>query len=306
MQCANFSFLLLKPPLWLQYIHFRCTGIKTKVFLRCHIEHNGGHVICRAGGTGLPWGWLPWAAGIRSVLCHVDWPHKHSMTCHRCCCGCRDVSEDIENCSTSDDKKHYSFLLHSEVHNIPEHQFFFELEVNWASVMGIWVKRNVLGNLPIPSTQATPDESWVALSHDYMWASQRQNTSLIVTGGKWLGLLVKCFEIIFSFSSHKSTYSSITNSQMTSLFVLSYLTLYTESVCIICMDLRWERKIQFSFYSNSWMWLWHRKLKTKDPKRSTESYLICTSFILFRLFIRYLSQRANLSPLSFPPVAFFV
>lgn len=82
-----------------------------------------GHVICRAGGTRLPWGWLPWVAWITPSLCHLAWPHKCFMSCHRLCRGCRDASEDIENCSTSDDKKHYSFLLHSEICNIPEHQF---------------------------------------------------------------------------------------------------------------------------------------------------------------------------------------
>lgn len=84
-----------------------------------------GHVICKAGGTRLPWGWLLWAAWIRSFLYQMAWPHKRFMSCHRCHCACRHVSENIENCSTSDDKKHYSFLLHSEVHNIPEHQFFW-------------------------------------------------------------------------------------------------------------------------------------------------------------------------------------
>lgn len=78
-----------------------------------------GHVICRAGGTRLPWVWLPWAAWIRPSLCHLAWSYKCFMSCHRCCCGCRDVSEDNESGLT----KYYFFLLHSEIYNISEHQF---------------------------------------------------------------------------------------------------------------------------------------------------------------------------------------
>lgn len=112
----------------------------------------------------MPWGWLPWAAWVRPFLCHLAWPHKHFMSCHKCCRGCRDVSEDIENCSTSNDKQHYSFLLHSEVHNIPEHQFCWARR-NWASMMGIWVRRNVLASSLSLLPQATAVEGWVGLSH---------------------------------------------------------------------------------------------------------------------------------------------
>lgn len=125
---------------------------------------------------------------------------------------------------------------------------FAELEVNLTSMMGIWVIRKVLGILPVPST---PGCSCWRLG----WFILCLHVSLSVPecssdGHSRLIIRSACKMLwerkIFSFSSHKSAYSSVTNSQITSLFVPSYLTLYTESACIICLDLRGGR-YNFSF-----------------------------------------------------------
>lgn len=82
-----------------------------------------GHVLCRVDVTRPHWGCLPWVSWMSPSLCYLAWA-PGTMSCHRCCCGCREAtSEDIENCPTSDARQHYSFSLHSEIRNSPEHQF---------------------------------------------------------------------------------------------------------------------------------------------------------------------------------------
>ena len=180
-------------------------------------------------------------------LCHLA--QALGVTCcYRCCCGCRDESEDFENCPTGDARQHYSFLLHSEICNSPEHQFCWP-----RSEFGFCDRHT--GNWKSsehPPSPLTPAEGCGVLRcfvHGvFMWTFQYQTAALMVTAGQLFGLLLKCSENLRSlfFFSHKPACSSLPNSQVTSLFVPSCFILYTDSASIICVNL-------FMWIRNTWI-----------------------------------------------------